>query len=266
MIIHYWYSIPKQARLNPTTRKRYMAYGLRFVWIIFFNLQLLMVKNLFTNTFRDLQWMIALIAPLMKEINDRIIDKLIPIYAPQETLTEMKFIVKIHMNVFYALWLATSFSILTAAIEYILLAISFCNNIFLCYKVIQLHGKTSTVHIEAKKIKNMKEDILTELILNETVEILLPIAFIGTFASAFYGPNKNKLWHIGEMENLMEYLLPIVKMALIDSGSLILAGIFLRWFCRINILREYCCTIKKYWIYLAFWGGSCIASVSNIRL
>ena len=147
-----------------------------------------------------------------------------------------------------------------------LLAISFCNNIFLCYKVIQLHGKTSTVHIEAKKIKSTKKDILTELILNETVEILLPIAFIGTYASAFYGPNKNILWHIGEMENLMEYLLPIVKMGVIDSGSLILAGIFLQWFCRINILREYCRTIKKFWMYLAFWGGFSIASVSDIRL
>ena len=112
--------------------------------------------------------------------------------------------------------------------------------------------------------QNTKKDILTELILNETVEILLPIAFIGTYASAYYGPNKNTLWHIGVIENLMEFLVPIAKMALIDSGSLILAGILLRWFCRINILREYCNTIKKYWVYLAFWGGASLTSVSVI--
>ena len=74
LIIRGWYLIQKQARMKPTTRKRYKACGLRFIWIIFFNLQLAMVRDLFTNTFRDLQWMIALIAPLMKEINDRIIE------------------------------------------------------------------------------------------------------------------------------------------------------------------------------------------------
>ena len=112
----------------------------------------------------------------------------------------------------------------------------------------------------------MKKEMLTELILNETVEILLSIAFIGTYASAYYGPNKKNLWYIGVIENLMEYLVPIVKMAMIDSGSLILAGISLRLFCRINILREYCSTIKKYWMYLAFWGGASLADVSENRL
>ena len=116
------------------------------------------------------------------------------------------------------------------------------------------------------KIQNQKKEILTELILNETVEILLPIAFIGTYASAYYGPNKDKLWHIGVNKNLLEFITPVIKMACIDSGSLIFAGIFLQWFCRINILREFCSIIKKYWIYLAFWGGVSINAVSDITV
>ena len=266
MIVRCWYCFPKHARTNPSIRKRCKAYLLHFVWMIFFDIQLIIINGLFIHTFRDLQWMIVLIAPLMKDINDRIIDKLMTKSASQEHHVETKFMRKILMNVYYSLWLATSFSMLTPAIEYTLLAINFYINISLCYRVVRLNGKTSGNHIEAKKIQNQKKEILTELILNEVVEILLPIAFIGTYASAYYGPNKNTLWHIAVNENVLEFLIPVIKMAVIDCGSLILAGISLQWFCQINILREYCRTIKKYWLYIAFWGGGCISSVSDIRL
>ena len=147
VIIRGWYLIRKQERMNPTTRKRCMTYFFHFVWMIFFDIQLNSVFYLFVHTFRDLQWMIALIAPLMKDINDRIVDKLITNSASQEHHAEAKFIGKIKMNIFYSLWLATSFSMLTPAIQYILLAISFFINISLCYKVIRLNGKTVEVHI-----------------------------------------------------------------------------------------------------------------------
>ena len=268
IIARAWHSIPKQTRtsMNPTTRKRCMAYLLHLFWMIGFDIQLVIVQDLFVNKFRSLQWMIAVIAPLMKEINDRIIEKLMINSASQENYTETKFAGKILMNVYYSLWLATSFYMLTPTIEYILLATNFFINISLCYKVIRLNGKTFGTHIETKTIENQKKEILTELILNETVEILLPIAFIGAYASAYYGPNKNALWYIAENENLLEFLIPIIKMAFIDSGSLILAGISLQWFCQINILREYCSTIKRYWVYLAFWGGASISTVSDKRL
>ena len=166
------------------------------------------MQDLFSQTFRNLQWMIALIAPLMKEINDRII--------ADRTIDE-------------------------ALLE--------CCSISRC---------------EAKKIQSQKKEILTQLILNETVEILLPIAFIGAYLSVYYGTNKSKMWHIAVNENVLEFLIPVIKMAVIDSGSLIQAGITLQWFCQINILREYCTTIKNYWVYIAFWGGGCISSALKV--
>ena len=112
--------------MNPTTRKRCMAYLLHLLWMIFFNIQLSIMRQLFSQTFRNVQWMIALIAPLLKEMNERIIDKLMHISSSQENHTEMKFVGKILMNIYYSLWLATSFSLLTPAIEYILLFMNDC--------------------------------------------------------------------------------------------------------------------------------------------
>ena len=84
--------------MNSNFRLSFPIMSFQNLPIIFFNLQLKIVGDLFSKTFRNWQWMIALMAPLTKEIYDRVIDKLMTIYASKETLTEMKFVVKIHMN------------------------------------------------------------------------------------------------------------------------------------------------------------------------
>ena len=108
---------------------------------------------------------------------------------------------------------------------------------------------------------HLKKEVLTELILNESIEVIVPFSCIGAFSLAYYGPNKHLLSIVREVKNFPVFLAPVVKMALIDSGSLLLAGAALLWFCRINILKEYCKTMKKYWIYLVAFGGLDICGV-----
>ena len=102
---------------------------------------------------------------------------------------------------------------------------------------------------------------------------MIPIAFIGSFATAYYGPNKYNLgmagcsiWTFQKVEDFFIYIIPVVEMSLIDSTSLFVAGVSLWWFCKINIFKEYCNTIKKYWIHVAFWGGIYMSGVSIEQL
>ena len=74
------------------------------------------------------------------------------------------------------------------------------------------------------------------------------------------------LWGYGKIDDLFSFMIPIVEMAVIDSGSAMLAGVLLWQFCRINILKEYLKMIKKYWIHLLFWGGIYISGVSIINV
>ena len=119
-----------------------------------------------------------------------------------------------------------------------------------------------------EKWQSLKTEVLTELILNEIVEIFIPIAFIGSFSLAYFGPNKTKLWVVGckglfpMVEDILAFFMPVIRMALLDFGSVIFSGVSLWWFCRINIWREYCIRIKKYWILLAVLGGCFICAVS----
>ena len=158
----------------------------------------------------------------------------------------------------------------TKSTEYILLGINFSINLSLCYKVIQLDRKLSCTDGDGNEKE--KKEALEELIMNEFVEVLVPIAFIGTYSMAYFGPNKEtlgnvgcKVWRFKKIGRLQESLIPVAEMALIDTGSLILAGISLLWFCKINLWHEYCLVIRKYWVYMAFYGGFCISVVSINR-
>ena len=172
----------------------------------------------------------------------------------------------------YSFWLAISLATLaTKTTGYVLLAICFCSDLSLCYKAIKLHKKIDPFDSQTNHWNLLKKEVLTELILNECVEIMVPIAYIGSFLSAYYGPNRNKLggvgcsiWNNHEVENLQLSIMPVVQMALLDSGSALLSTACLWWFCRINFLREYCITIKKYWLYIAFYGGGFLSTVSTI--
>ena len=73
------------------------------------------------------------------------------------------------------------------------------------------------------------------------------------------------IWGAVKVENLSSFIWPIVEMAIIDSGSIIIATALLWRFCHVNILQEYCKVMKKYWIYLALSGGTFVAGVSEIN-
>ena len=87
---------------------------------------------------------------------------------------------------------------------------------------------------------------MTDLILNEFVDVLVPLAFISSFSIAHYGPKRETSWNVREVTDMLIFLIPVAEMALIDAGSVVLAGILLWKFCCINILGEYCMTIKFY--------------------
>ena len=123
----------------------------------------------------------------------------------------------------------------------------------LCYRVIKLDKVISAVDCKNTKHQSLKKEVLTELILNEIIEILAPIAFIGTSLIVYYGPNMENLTMFVYKEiDIRSFLMPVLEMTLLDAGSVIISAVFLWWLCRINIWVEYCRTIKIYWIHLLF--------------
>ena len=270
ILARFWYIIPKEIRIDPQIRKRCIALVCYGIWTRWVGFQLSLLINSIKKAPRDFQWIAALIIPLTKEVNDRIIIMTTTRATSIENTFEAKCIGKIVNNMMYSYLFATCFaSHATKTTEYVLLGLNFVIDMQLCFKAIRLHRKVSEDNTNTKAIQQIKTEILTDLVLNEVAEVIVPIGFIGTFVMAYYGPNNDlicnagcTLWHHKKIENLLTFLMPVAEMALIDSGSVILAGFLLFQLCRINLWRIYCETIRKYWILFAFQGATMISTVS----
>ena len=122
------------------------------------------------------------------------------------------------------------------------------------------------------KNHSTKKEVVAELVLNETIEVLVPLAFIASYSIAFYGPNYDKLgslgcsyWTFQRVEDLPAFLKPVLFMEVIDFGTALISGILLWKFCRINILKEYCMTIRRYWLVVACSGACNIVQVLELN-
>ena len=105
-------------------------------------MQLVFLANIFRNTPRKIQWVIALVVPLTKEINDRVVDKLMAKSSFAENNVQAKFIGRIATNTAYSFWLAIRLAtVATKGTGYVLLVTNFCINMTLCYKIIQLNKR-----------------------------------------------------------------------------------------------------------------------------
>ena len=270
LIFRLWHLIPIEKRIEPTFRRKCKFFAYWAFWTFFMSFQLILMLKVLRTVPREIQWIVALILPLKKTINDYILDKIITNAATTENLDEGKFMVKITNSLCYSISFAIAVTTVTKATEYLLLGINFCINIGLCYRAIRLDKKVSPVVLERAGRQSLKDETITELILNEVVEVTVPLAFMGACFAGYHGPNKDTigllgclLWHHEDVENFFSFIEPVIEMALLDFGSFIITGGMLWWFCHINIFTEYNRKIKKYWKHVAFHGGSFLSAVSK---
>ena len=205
----------------------------------------------------------------MKEMNDRVVQKIMSKAAISKNLTDAQFVGKINNNILFSFWMTIFLATVATPITgYVLLAINFAVNMKLCYNTVRLQRKTFQSHSAGKYNQSCKKQTILELVLHETIEALVPIAFIVSYLIVFYGPNNNIIGNVGcgywtfqKVENLNDFLLPVILMALPDFGSGVLSGILLWKYCSVNILLEYCSAIKKYWSLLASYGATNLIGV-----
>ena len=140
---------------------------------------------------------------------------------------------------------------------YVLLGIDFSINVYLAVKIVWLRKRRSD-QIE-KQI-----DLLQELALNELMEFVLPLAYIGAQVLGYYGPNADNLvdvradiWSSIQIKNIWDSSSTLLWFFSCDLGSTVLTGIILWSFCKINILQAFATLDKEFYLVFhfvpAFW-------------
>ena len=108
------------------------------------------------------------------------------------------------------------------------------------------------------------------LALTEIVELLSPMLYLSTFLIAYYGPNslvlggiKNSYWNFEAIEDLKTVIEGIGLMFLFDMIFGIVSGALLWKFAKLNMIREYCIVLKKFWPIMTLRLAANTAKVKN---
>ena len=97
-----------------------------------------------------------------------------------------------------------------------------------------------------------------KLLLAESIEGLIPLAYAIGFAMAYYGPNghllgniKNEVWHYTAVHDASMTFTVMFALFTIDLISLLLNSAIVWTYCKINLLDKFCSVMQKYWYIMA---------------
>ena len=149
----------------------------------------------------------------------------------------------------------------TPATTFLMEGLDFLIHLQMCIKVIRFHQAGGPMG-NAKK-----EEILMALVLAETVELLVPLAYCTSLLISFYGPNSeiignvgNRYWHYEKIDDVWEVISQVAQFFFYDLLSVAFSGLLLWKFCRINFIQVYCKMVNEFWFLLSI----SLATVLNI--
>ena len=135
-------------------------------------------------------------------------------------------------------------------------------NVFRAISIIKLDRNDS------QKSQKRKINLISEVIINESTELMMPVFYSVCMVMAYIGPNSkiignigNSSWHFSAIENIYESLLWILAIFSVDLGSCLLTFILIWWFTKINIFKIYLQMQKLMWYTLAIHQGYMVAEV-----
>ena len=101
-------------------------------------------------------------------------------------------------------------------------------------------------------------DLLAELVINQSVEIAVPLTYFVCFMTAYFGPNaelfgtvKSTYWHHVPVSDLYLFCENLGLFLIADIVSLTFAYFLFRFVCGINILRAFANMQKEFWFLMA---------------
>ena len=266
-IIATWFQIPSDERVKENVRKKFRAY---FFFEFFVSFYLCIQYDGFTLLFEtiqpELQWILAFVLPITREINIRLLNKIL-----RYAFDDYEFVTNINCCISHALFVTVQLgTTATTTSAYCMLAVDYLLNLYSTAKIIKLSLKIKSESSNMAQItEKLKSELLT-LTVVEMIEILSPLAYLSTLLLAYYGPNKNILgnvkggqWQNTKIEDIGILVVSILELFFVDLSSVIVGGLLLWKVCSIDILREIYEAMKSYWHMIAVELAIFIAVVSR---
>ena len=95
---------------------------------------------------------------------------------------------------------------------------------------------------------------IDELVLTERIETVVPLTYILIVTITYFSPNaelmmgmKLSLWHNVAIDDLFGMMSTLGLLFFVDLTSFVLNGILLRWFLKVNIVKNLIKVQKQFW-------------------
>lgn len=252
MTISLWFQIPNTWRKNNLVRKRF-KYAILLLFVISATeVAYKIVRKIFLMIPNDYQWSLFIVLIIIRELHAKILSSLGRKIAEFDDWC-IEIIATHFAACRHTLFLAVAVStVATNTTSYVILGTDFVTNIIFTIIIIYFHKCPSDAS------KRWKINAVMNVVVNESVEFIMPIAYISCFLMAYYGPNadilgnvKNGYWQYSAVSDINDTMKWISIMFAIDFISTIISFVLLRIFCKINIVRIYVLLQKEMWYVLS---------------
>ena len=264
MNIVFWFQCPKTWRSDPGSTKK-MIFCIMFLNMLFIaEITYKAIRKTFLIVPRSYHLPLVLVLIIVREWHSWSIGYLGKKIAGYPDLS-IDILATLIGGLRHIMFLSVDIgSITNEIVSYSILAADFVINLIFCFLVVWYNRKWSRKNQE-KQIKS-----LLSLIINESLEFLMPIAYVVCLLMAYYGPNaeilgniKNSYWQYIAINNIEKTLQWIGMMFAVDIASAVISFLVLWWLCKINIIRIYLQMQNEIWPIIAIQQGYLISEVKR---
>ena len=200
------------------------------------------VNELSTITGINLKWMIAILLLFVKINSNSMMAKVLTKFALPQKLNLAKNLVTVENGViFKSIILILIGSKTDVVTGYCFQGISMIMLMRSLNNIIHLHRPKCKCHSNLEASRKRKQELLTTLMLNETLDLFTTIAYVLCTTVAYYGPNagiigniQNNYWQYHIIDSFPDFLRTMAYSLLIDVSVGVITLIILWYYCKIN--------------------------------
>ena len=262
MNLVFWLQCPKEWRSNSTSFWK-MVFCILFLNMLYVaEITYKVLRKIFLVVPQDYHLPLVLVLLVVRELNSYCMGYLGKKIAGIPDLN-VEIVATLFGGLRHTMFLSVDVgSITTDLVSYTILAADFGINLVCCFLIVWYNRNPT------EKNKEKRIGAMLNLIINESVEILLPIAYVICFLMAYFGPNaeimgniKNGYWQFIAIDDLGDNLMWLGIMFVMDLGSSVISVIVLWRYCKINVLKIYLQMQNQIWAILAIEQGYMISEV-----
>ena len=270
-----WWQFPKGLREDPQVGQRIKAFAIYTFWLTYMVILTFVFGQMTIPLFPSAYlWLIGFEFWGIKEFNKFVMSKWIRkaagpngSYAKGALSLQLVTITNFTVVVF----ISTVADQKTTAC---FIAVDVVVNLMLTWKTIKASKRLVTMEPDFARqsgdSQDMSEQLLTTLIINESMELLAPLAYMAAFAVAYYGPNAknlgnvgNSYWHFERIDDMWAYFIGALQMALADFLQSVTSFLLIWKLTKINVWEKYRDVAKKFGILAAIFVPYVVNAVTT---